>query len=116
MGAQANCCKQPENVIEENKLTTLGATDIHDEKKETISPQDTNVYKSENVIYANPIYQAKDSSEKYTVNSKVYNQYFDSNNQNQQSTAENLRSHASQDQKADQQQEQQQLDQQQDDK
>ena len=49
MGAQANCCKQPENVIEENKLTTLGATDIHDEKKETISPQDTNVYKSENL-------------------------------------------------------------------
>ena len=46
----------------------------------------------------------------------MYNQYFDSNNQNQQSTAENLRSHASQDQKADQQQEQQQLDQQQDDK
>ena len=105
MGAQANCCKQPEAVLEENKFNTLGAQNNQEEKQDAGSPQDNTAYKAEYVTYANPIYQTSDDAGKYSVNANVYSQYFESN-QNQSSAA-NLKSYAAQ--QAEQQQQTNQL-------
>ena len=88
MGANANCCKQPETVLEqEQKFNTLGTAPekpVENNQKEPNEEPNTcqNEYKAEYVTYADPIYQAVDPSGNVVeLDSKTYNQYFQSNQQ-----------------------------------
>ena len=113
MGAQANCCKQPEAVLEENKVTTLGAANDKPVVEENEQPQESNTYqneyKAEYITYANPIYQTVDETGKVTsgVDSNVYNQYFEASNNQQDAVNQQAEDQQLQQQQADQQQEQQ---------
>ena len=86
MGAQ--CCKQPEGVaIEESKFTTLGQKNEQEPVEQKL-PNDAalnnNEYKAEYVVYANPIYQTVDEKGNLLstgVDSNVYNQYFQTSQQ-----------------------------------
>ena len=86
MGAQ--CCKQPEGVaIEETKFTTLGQKNDQEAVEQKL-PDDAalnnNEYKAEYVVYANPIYQTVDEKGNLLstgVDSNVYNQYFQTSQQ-----------------------------------
>ena len=88
MGANANCCKKPETVLDqEQKFNTLGTAPekpVENNQKEPNEDPNAyqNEYKAEYVTYADPIYQAVDpSGNVIELDSKTYNQYFQSNQQ-----------------------------------
>lgn len=87
MGANANCCKQPESVIEEDKYNTVGAENGEEKRVDPRQNEDGDQY----VAYANPAYQTEDQAQQ-GVDANVMNQYFDQNKNNDE-TSPNLRSY-----------------------
>ena len=120
MGAQANCCKQPEGVIEEKKYNTLDAAANGNERLAEKKNENQNdmQYNSEFNIYANPICQADDGTGKIItpgVDPNLFNQYFQTNNNQNLQNAENQGSYEpaqdEENQEPEQQQQQYQLEQ-----